>query len=264
MAAKAVCDWPNAIRHSRSVRGSTASHYAISAGRHEARGWRWAYFSQPIFGVDRSLCSLHIRRGVAKVGTIGVFSRKMARPAGFEPATPGLEGRSGEKTRNNTEQNGTESWFVCRVALLPHCVQDRVRDASGPGKRWIVASPHAPRRRRRTLAPMLATGATRGPVRGVWGRGGGCGRGGGIARRGPAVGLMAGGARPETDAHRGIIGRSWPSKSPLRGRYAAPTGRLGCPSPPPHIPLPCRAHQSECGPTAGRPPAATAKEGPIP
>ena len=41
----------------------------------------------------------------------------------------------------------------------------------------------------------------------VGGRGGGCGRGGGIARRGPAVGLMAGGARPETDAHRGIIGR---------------------------------------------------------
>ena len=39
----------------------------------------------------------------------------------------------------------------------------------------------------------------------------GAGRGGGIARRGPAVGLMAGGARPETDAHRGIIGRSWPS-----------------------------------------------------
>ena len=28
-----------------------------------------------------------------QVGTIGVFSRKMARPAGFEPATPGLEGR---------------------------------------------------------------------------------------------------------------------------------------------------------------------------
>ena len=31
--------------------------------------------------------------GVANAGTIGVFSRKMARPAGFEPATPGLEGR---------------------------------------------------------------------------------------------------------------------------------------------------------------------------
>ena len=126
--------------------------------------------------------------GVVKVGTIGRFFRKMARPAGLEPATPGLEGRSGEKTRNNTEQSGTKNWFVCRVALLPHCVQDRVRDASGHGKRWIVQSPHAPRRRRRTPAPLPATGATRGPVRGVWGRGGG------IARRGPAVGLMAGGA----------------------------------------------------------------------
>ena len=41
---------------------------------------------------------------------------------------------------------------------------------------------------------MLATGATRGPVRGVWGRGGGFGRSGGFARRGPAGGLMAGGA----------------------------------------------------------------------
>ena len=135
--------------------------------------------------------------GVEQVGIIGEFFRKVARPAGFEPATPGLEGRkSGEKTRNNTEQSGTESWFVCRVALLPHCVQDRVRDASGPGKRWIVPSPHAPRRRRRTPAPLPATGATRGPVRGVWGRGGGCGRGGGFARRGPAVGLMAGARRP--------------------------------------------------------------------
>ena len=150
------------------------SHHAIGAGRREAPDLRWAYFSQPIVGPDRSLCSLHIRRGMLNVGTIGVFPRKIARPAGFEPATPGLEGRSGEKTRNNTEQSGTESWFVCRVALLPHCVQDRVRDASGHGKRWIVPSPHAPRRRRRTPAPMPATGATRGPVRGCWGRGGGC------------------------------------------------------------------------------------------
>ena len=154
--------------------------------------------------------------GRAKVGTIGAFLRKVARPAGLEPATPGLEGRLGEKTRNNTEQSGTKNWFVCGLAMLSNGVQDRVRDASGPGKRWIVPSPHAPRRRRRTPAPLPATGATRGPVRGVWGRGGGCGRGGGIARRGPAVGLMAGGGRPETDAHRGIIGRSWPAKSPLR------------------------------------------------
>ena len=45
----AACDWPNEIRHSRSVQGSTTSHHAIGAGRCEARGWRWAYFSQPIF-----------------------------------------------------------------------------------------------------------------------------------------------------------------------------------------------------------------------
>ena len=171
-----------------------------------------AYFSQLIFRADRSLCSPHIRRWSAHVGKTHEFSRKMARPAGFEPATPGLEGRSGEKIRNNTEQSGTESWFVCRVAPLPHCVQDRVRDASGHGTRWIVPSPHAPRRRRRTPAPLPATGATRGPVRGVWGRGGGCGRDGGIARRGPAVGLMAGGARPETDR----IAGSSAAHGPLR------------------------------------------------
>ena len=216
MAANTACDWPSAIRHSRSVRRSTTSHHAIAASRREARRWRWRTSVSQSFGADRSLCSLHIRRGTLNVGTSGVFSRKMARPAGFEPATPGLEGRSGEKIRTNAEQSGTESWVVCRVALLPHCVQDRVRDASGHGTRWIVPSTHAPRRRRRTPAPLPATGATRGPVRGVGGRGGGCGRGGGIARRGPAVGLMAGGARPETDTHRGIIGRSWPAKRPLR------------------------------------------------
>ena len=31
--------------------------------------------------------------GVAKVVETGEFSRELARPAGFEPATPGLEGR---------------------------------------------------------------------------------------------------------------------------------------------------------------------------
>ena len=194
IAANAACDFPSAIRHSRSVRGSTTSHHAIDAGRREARGGAGRTSVSQSSGLTGHCVRRTFAEGCAKVGTIGVFSRKMARPAGFEPATPGLEGRSGEKTRNNTEQSGTKNWFVCRVALLPHCVQDRVRDASGHGKRWIVPSPHAPRRRRRTPAPMPATGATRGPVRGCWGRGGGCGRGGGIARRGPAGGLMAGGA----------------------------------------------------------------------
>ena len=46
-----------AIRHARSVRGSTTSHHAIGAGRWEARGWGWPYFSQPICAADRSLFS---------------------------------------------------------------------------------------------------------------------------------------------------------------------------------------------------------------
>ena len=102
------------------------------------------------------------------------FHLRPHQQAAFDDVTRGFEGRSGEKIRNNTEQSGTENWFVCRVALLPHCVQDRVRDASGHGTRWIVPSPHAPSRRRRTPAPLPATGAARGPVRGVGGRGGGC------------------------------------------------------------------------------------------
>ena len=71
MIANAACDWPSAIRHSRSVQGSTTSHHAIGAGPREARGWRRAYFSQLIFGADRSLCSLHIRRGMLNMGTNG-------------------------------------------------------------------------------------------------------------------------------------------------------------------------------------------------
>ena len=111
----AACDWPNAIRHSRSVRGSTASHHAIGIGRRQAWRWRRAYFSQPILEGDRSLFwpnairhsrsvrgstaffRLHLRLWCQAVGTIGEFFRKMARPAGFEPATLGLEGRLSDR-----------------------------------------------------------------------------------------------------------------------------------------------------------------------
>ena len=168
--------------------------------------------------------------------------------------------------------------------MLSNGVQDRVRDASGPGKRWIVPSPHVPRRRRRTPAPLPATGATRGPVRGVGGRGGGCGRGGGFARRGPAGGLMAGWARaPETDAHRGSSAAHGPlrallepSKRPLRGPHRPPStaGRsVRTRSIRPHrssrLPV-APAHSASLSRppermwTDGRPPAATAKEGPLP
>ena len=53
----ATGDWPSAIRHSRSVRGSTTSHHAIGTGGRQVRDWCWAYFSQPIVEGDRSLCS---------------------------------------------------------------------------------------------------------------------------------------------------------------------------------------------------------------
>ena len=61
--------------------------------RCEARGWRSAYFSQPIFRPDRSLFfACTFAPGAQAEGTISEFFREMARPAGFEPATPGLEG----------------------------------------------------------------------------------------------------------------------------------------------------------------------------
>ena len=72
-----------------------------------------------------------------------------------------------------------------------------------------AARAHAPRRRRRTPAPMPAPGATRSPLRGCWGRGGGCRPRGRDDRPPWAGGGPDGGrgGRPETDAHRRIIGR---------------------------------------------------------
>ena len=75
-AANAACDWPNAIRHSRSVRGSTTSHHAIGTGRRQVRDWCWAYFSQPIVEGDRSLFSpapspLVPRQGAQSANSLG-------------------------------------------------------------------------------------------------------------------------------------------------------------------------------------------------
>ena len=61
---------------------------------------------------------------------------------------------------------------------------------------------------------MPATGATRGNLRGFWGRGGRFGRGGGIARRGPAVGLTSGGVGP---GDRRESRDNWP----IMARYTA-------------------------------------------
>ena len=146
------------------------SHHAIRAARREARGWRGAYFSQPIFEPDRSLCSPHIRRGMLNVGTIGDFSRKMARPAGFEPATPGLEGRISVLLSGIRRNKAEQKTGLCAVWLFCHTVCKSVfRDASGHGKRWIGPSRHAPGRE--TSDSGAAAGDRRHPWPCAW-RGG--------------------------------------------------------------------------------------------
>ena len=196
MAANAACDWPSAIRHSRSVRGSTTSHHAIGAGRLEARGWRRAYFSQPISGPDRSLCSLHIRRGTLNVGTIGVFSRKMARQAGFEPATPGLEGRK--------------------------CCYPELRETR---RKFFRLTGHFQGDPGLAARPRLAAAPPRGPPPAHGARSRRCGNTATprpqLPRTPPRVAPGAGcgpdvwrGGRPETDAHHGIRGRSSPAQRP--------------------------------------------------
>ena len=144
------------------MRRSTTPHHAIGAGRCEARRWRWAYFSQPIFGADRSLCSLHIRRGMLNVGTIGVFSRKMARPAGLEPANPRLRRPI---RRKNTEQHGTKrnKKLVCVPCGSPATLCARPRE--GRERSWqAVDCPVTPR----TEAETTDSGADAGHRRHPW------------------------------------------------------------------------------------------------
>ena len=92
IAANAACDWPSAIRQSRSVRGSTTSHHAIGAGRCEARGCARRTSVSQSWKVTGHFFACTFAPGAQAEGTIGEFFRKMARPAGFEPATLGLEG----------------------------------------------------------------------------------------------------------------------------------------------------------------------------
>ena len=64
------------------------------AGRCEARGWGWPYFqSANLWGRPVTLFACTFAPGAQAVGTISEFSRKMARPAGVEPATLDLEDR---------------------------------------------------------------------------------------------------------------------------------------------------------------------------
>ena len=101
--------------------------------------------------------------GVANVGTIGVFSRKVARPAGLEPATIGLEGRafrSGGTTRYKAVQRVVFR-VIFRVVFrsIPGAVARPYRTAGprdGPGGKT-----DGPRPRRARAA--AAHGPWRGP-----------------------------------------------------------------------------------------------------
>ena len=223
--------------------------------------------------------------GVAQVVEISEFSRKMARPAGFEPATPGLEGRKFPIWRKNTEQHGTKRnrKLGCVPCGSPATLCARPRE--GRERSWqAVDCPVTPRTEAETTDADAAAGHRRHPWPCAWRVGTGWRVRPRRRVRAPWAGGGPDGGRraPRDRPHRGIIGRSWPAKSPLRGRYAAPTGRRRPPADPPiRTTRSIRPHRSSRLPVApphsaslsrppermwtdGRPPAATAKEGPIP
>ena len=77
VAANAACDWPSAIRHARSVRGSTTSHHAIGAGRCEAAGVGLAVLqSANLWGRPVTFFACTFAPGAKAEGTIGEFFRK--------------------------------------------------------------------------------------------------------------------------------------------------------------------------------------------
>ena len=194
-------------------------------------------------------------------------------------------GRDGRARRVAPHGHGDDRGVV-RASMLGQHDQSpstRASPACAAGSRHGGSTrPLPPEGGRRTPAPMPATGATRGPVRGVWGRGGGCGP----RRRDRAPWASGGpdggrGGRPETDAHRGIIGRSWPAQRPLSGPHPPPAAVDRRPirrSARTSAILPHRSSRLPVAPahsaslsrppermwTDGRRPAATAKEGPIP
>ena len=76
------------------------SHHAIGAGRCEAGVGLAVLQSANLWGRPVTFFACTFAPGAQAVGTISEFFRKMARPAGFEPATLGLEVRrpsAGEK-----------------------------------------------------------------------------------------------------------------------------------------------------------------------
>ena len=72
---------------------STTSHHAIAPVAVKRGGGAGRTSVSQSSGLTGHSVRCTFAEGVVKVGETGEFSSKMARPAGFEPATPGLEGR---------------------------------------------------------------------------------------------------------------------------------------------------------------------------
>ena len=112
------------------------------------------YFSQPICGDDRSLFSPAPSPPVPQaVGTIGEFFREMARPAGFEPATLGLEGPCVGSVINKRLSPTSPRWSGSREFtpilaelrrfIASHAITDR-RDADFPPPPPVPTFPPRP------------------------------------------------------------------------------------------------------------------------
>ena len=163
MAANAACTGP-APSGTPAACGAPRRHTMPSAQATVKRGGGAGRTS-----VSQSLSPTghSVRRtfaeGVTHVGTIGEFPRKMARPAGLEPATIGLEGRafrSGGTTRNKAVQRVVFG-VVFRVVFrsIPGAVARPYRTA-GPRDR-PGGKTDGPRPRRARAA--AAHGPWRGP-----------------------------------------------------------------------------------------------------
>ena len=138
-------------------------------GRREARGWRWAYFSQPIFGVDRSLCSPHIRRGNRESGRNWRFLSESGAPGRIRTCDPRLRRPI---WRKNTDQRGTKRnrKLGCVPCGSPATLCTRPRE--GRERSWhAVDCPVTPRTEAETTDSGAAAGHRRHPWPCAW-RGG--------------------------------------------------------------------------------------------
>ena len=109
----------------------TTSHHAIGAGRCEAGVVLGVLQSANLGRGPVTFFACTFAPGGATEARIAEFFRKMARPAGFEPATPGLEGRCATQLSYGHVQNEmTLTGGQVRKARIIFCCLKRRRVGS--------------------------------------------------------------------------------------------------------------------------------------